>query len=389
MQSVQLVLHVGTGKTGTSTLQRALSTNRRLLLRHGILYPKCGRSDNHNALLGLCDPWLRNVPREYLPSNVDDGLTLAARGQVVWREIIDQVRESQPRLVILSGEYLFGQTHDALTQLHRYLSQVFSDMRVVAYVRHPASHYVAAMQQRVKASYRIVEPARYKRMMRPSLKHYLAVFDQHVRVRSFDSASLWNSCIICDFMHAYVPDGDDLAERLHVGDVNKSVSAEAMCILQDLRRSCWPDEDDVFTPESNRARQLLAELEPVLPQTPARLRPAISAAIAQKHQADIDWLQRRFRIQLPEPSGAQPDSDDGIDGLWSFDLKDILLVDREQIDRVLFGLLKELLAHRPTEVHSSRSTVDISHLAAPHEPARRLPRVPVRPTPGGSRPTAN
>jgi len=47
----RLILHVGTHKTATTMVQDRLSTNRKLLAEHGVIYPKLGRHSGHHALL--------------------------------------------------------------------------------------------------------------------------------------------------------------------------------------------------------------------------------------------------------------------------------------------------------------------------------------------------
>ena len=37
---MELIIHIGTHKTGTSSLQTFLATNRSVLIKHGIYYPE-------------------------------------------------------------------------------------------------------------------------------------------------------------------------------------------------------------------------------------------------------------------------------------------------------------------------------------------------------------
>ena len=48
----RLVLHIGTHKTGTSSLQNAFWRRRDLLATHGIIYPDFGSAHSHHGLLG-------------------------------------------------------------------------------------------------------------------------------------------------------------------------------------------------------------------------------------------------------------------------------------------------------------------------------------------------
>ena len=49
----RLVLHIGTHKTGTSSLQNAFWRRRALLATHGIIYPDFGTAHSHHGLLGV------------------------------------------------------------------------------------------------------------------------------------------------------------------------------------------------------------------------------------------------------------------------------------------------------------------------------------------------
>lgn len=59
---MRLILHAGTHKTGTTTIQKVPADNREFLRDHGILYPKGGsafprtRVPHHRFAHGLVDP---------------------------------------------------------------------------------------------------------------------------------------------------------------------------------------------------------------------------------------------------------------------------------------------------------------------------------------------
>jgi len=47
----RLVLHIGTHKTGTTTIQDTFHANRDLLAQHGVIYPALGKHSGHHGLL--------------------------------------------------------------------------------------------------------------------------------------------------------------------------------------------------------------------------------------------------------------------------------------------------------------------------------------------------
>lgn len=60
----RLVLHIGTHKTATTTLQDTFAANRALLAREGLIYPKIGQATGHH---GLVMEWLALPPVYALP----------------------------------------------------------------------------------------------------------------------------------------------------------------------------------------------------------------------------------------------------------------------------------------------------------------------------------
>ena len=54
MKNRQLIIHIGTEKTGTSSIQKVLSENRERLIDHNILYPRIFGKVNHSYLSSAC-----------------------------------------------------------------------------------------------------------------------------------------------------------------------------------------------------------------------------------------------------------------------------------------------------------------------------------------------
>ncbi len=54
LRSRRCVLHIGLEKTGTTTIQNRLASNRERLLERGILYPRSAGRSNHLHLVSAC-----------------------------------------------------------------------------------------------------------------------------------------------------------------------------------------------------------------------------------------------------------------------------------------------------------------------------------------------
>lgn len=128
-----LHFHIGSHKTATTTLQNALAANDDLLARTGLLYPKSGRyfSGHHPLALQLQDPDLRH-------------LTLDALGD--WPAVQQEINASPCDHVLLSSEnFEWLQNLSRLQDLTRHYH-----VRVIFYMRHPASYLESFYNQLVK-----------------------------------------------------------------------------------------------------------------------------------------------------------------------------------------------------------------------------------------------
>jgi SAM-dependent methyltransferase len=88
----RLVLHIGTHKTATTTVQDTLAANRALLARQGIVYPRIGRAAGHHT---LATHWIELPEVYYEPRPALE----------LWREMAER-HAGTDATVILSSEEL-------------------------------------------------------------------------------------------------------------------------------------------------------------------------------------------------------------------------------------------------------------------------------------------
>ena len=87
---MQLTFHLGTFKTGTTTLQHVLDNNRRLLKSSGILYPRTGRKHKRSV-----------HTRHIALSHQKDG---SPRQQRIFKQLFEEIDRSGCDQVLLSTE---------------------------------------------------------------------------------------------------------------------------------------------------------------------------------------------------------------------------------------------------------------------------------------------
>jgi len=175
----ELVLHVGFPKTGSTALQKVLSSCHEQLREKGVLYP--GNDDGHKhdflvPYLYQATP-LTAVRRIILKTETErdarrsifnraktdpaarkelqDRVHAFAKEQ--WDDLVEQTKAKDVQKVILSEELLCNPPEDADTVAHvqSSLAEISDSITVVAYVRSPASRFPSGVGQRLKTLQRV------------------------------------------------------------------------------------------------------------------------------------------------------------------------------------------------------------------------------------------
>lgn len=143
-----LVLHIGTGKTGTSSVQALLHRNRELLSQAGYLYPRSPgttRQARFSLMLKSDDEILRDPARRRF--GVTDPAKFRARFP---RRLEREMREAGLSRVIISDEGLYSSSAEVLHRLRAFTDKVADSVRVVVYLRRQDDHLISLYQQVVK-----------------------------------------------------------------------------------------------------------------------------------------------------------------------------------------------------------------------------------------------
>lgn len=302
---MRVVLHIGSNKTGTTSLQRALHAGRDLLAREGILYPRSPDGSSTHALLlaGMYHP--DHVPRleRQFPKSA------AARAELVSR-IREEVRSGRPGTLVLSSEGFFRPlAPGALERLEGELRGLgAASVEVAVYLRRPSEKYLSSLQQSIKASSRFPLPASsaYREVLEP----YVAVFGAgSVKARRFDRATLAGGDITEDFCRWHLGSaGATLAGRLARFRSNATLSAESMDIVRRFREAFYPGEDGRFNSATNALVRALLRLDFLHGAPRPRLREAVAAGIDAASAADLRWVEEVLGLALPTSvdAGALP-----------------------------------------------------------------------------------
>jgi hypothetical protein len=134
----RVILHIGTAKTGTTSLQKFLSAHEAELGEAGVLYPRAGRPE-----------W--RFEEFAFAHHV---LALAIRGRETpadarhWDDVREELARSDKETAVISSENFGGFEPEHVRQAAAHLEG--HTVKVVVYLRSPLSFLVSAYKQRVK-----------------------------------------------------------------------------------------------------------------------------------------------------------------------------------------------------------------------------------------------
>jgi hypothetical protein len=233
-----VVLHIGSGKTGTSSIQYFLLQNRAQLAELGLLYPQTPGRARHTRL-GLFikpDDELAETPswhrqKESSPEEFR---------RVFRRRLFREIEETGLSRVLFSDEALYASSDQALRRLSQFTHRIARSLRLVAYLRRQDDHLVSRYQQVVKVGETRRLTERLRLDLSDTYDYYarLRTWERLLRpdafaVRRFERDSLVEGSLYQDFLEAAGIDAR--ADRLdQVEPRNESLDAEAVEFLRIL-----------------------------------------------------------------------------------------------------------------------------------------------------------
>jgi hypothetical protein len=235
-QPVDVVLHIGSGKAGSKSIQHFLSSNRERLCALGVLYPRSPGAVRHSRL-GL---FIKSVAElEEQPIWHRQTQTDPARFRRAFRrKLLTEIEVSHASRVVLSDEVLFACAPQALRRLCHLTDQIACSKRLVVYLRRQDDHLVSRYQQGVKIG-RVLRLREWARADRSDLYDYhsrLCTWERLLAptefvVRRFEPDGFVGGSLFQDFLTAA---GLDVrAETLvQVPTRNVSLDAESVEFLR-------------------------------------------------------------------------------------------------------------------------------------------------------------
>lgn len=138
----RIILHIGTHKTATTTLQQSLHANRGELEKHGIIYPHTPPSTGHHILAA---DWIDPI----LPAGFDFKMPEGGPAKM-WKDIADAHAKSDRTVFISAEAFSRGAPKRMDMKAFRKLVERFDQIEVVCVLRDQLSYLQSVYMQLLK-----------------------------------------------------------------------------------------------------------------------------------------------------------------------------------------------------------------------------------------------
>jgi len=210
----RVILHIGTGKTGTSSIQDTLGANKKLLLRHDIYYPQ-NIANNH---IFTFPPIFLDNPAEAIPLKklgIKEKKEVDKKCNELKKTWIDEFDNCNSSNFILSAEdlSLSSFNKNAIERMKQFLLEYFDSITVIAYVRHFNGLISSQIQQMMKNGHpslsfeqsidHFIGNDKSDIFYTNNLKNWLEAFPKEdIIIRPFDQAVFKKNSLVYDFLFA-------------------------------------------------------------------------------------------------------------------------------------------------------------------------------------------
>lgn len=312
------VVHIGLGKTGSTSIQYMLHQRAATLDRdHDFHYPV--DFVDPRPFLGNHSLYLRSICAErphLLRFNKVAGLAdreyaLEADAKLRIQFETGFSRSTATRL-LLSAESVGHFDEQSTVRLYEWLTTYCDQVQIIAAVRHPLHALAGEIQQRLKSG------ARLESLLdRPPFYRYSEVFSRLETNFGRDAISLY------DYAAACVPGNSVLTRFLHALGLPRSLSFG----LEEVRNAGMSREATLLLGALNRQRPLLIDGHMNPERSPGDLSSFIEVRgsayvppartcrrLLEMSSGELAWLERHYQLSL-DPMGFEiPASDMPVDG---------------------------------------------------------------------------
>lgn len=269
---MKTIIHIGSEKTGSTSIQAALGKHRAELLAAGILYPEWPDPSLKSHViypLFLGNDLVANPMSRILEKNL-----LAGQNQPVqtWERIEKAVADHDPAVLLLSSEVLFKKLPPEAEDIIKRISEMSTEVEVVAYLRNPRDFAISLTNQVFKQQVTCDRAMLESRLDYGAvLQSYADAFGQLPRVFKYGPDLMTDGSIVPHFFKEVL--GVALPEEAKQIFWNLTPSPEALSILQSYFHALNGTDMWSFEDVDYRLMAKILKLDKALGKKPAELTP--------------------------------------------------------------------------------------------------------------------
>ena len=149
---MKIYLHIGTEKTGTTSIENFLTVNRDRLLKKKILYPKSlGSPNNINLAIAFQSEEKQDDLR--IRSNILTQKDIKNFQDRIYKNLKDEIERASPEILLISSEHLSSRLNKdkEIHQLYQFLSSFSEQIEVLIYLRRQDSFFESLYSTAIKS----------------------------------------------------------------------------------------------------------------------------------------------------------------------------------------------------------------------------------------------
>jgi len=261
---INLVLHPGHSKCGSTTIQDFIYENRKVLLKRGVFIPDINFNFSGDSKYQFN---LTQTPRAYF-AKLQSGEIPLSDLEVKLDKLVESAEKLGCRRVVLSAENLINSIGLPTTAgIHKLLNKKFSSVNVVYYIRKQSDLFVSAWQQWAHKKGESLEDYT-ERMMSTSFGDFLFIVNKlnnyypnkNINVFPLSKGALKNNDLIEDFCFRAKLNPKGL--KLKVKSSNSGLSSALCKTMSDISEAYKDVHDQevkqaitTLTPYSKKIRE--------------------------------------------------------------------------------------------------------------------------------------
>jgi hypothetical protein len=248
----ELIIHIGTFKTGSTSIQKTLFASSQYLKKKEIFYSTKFSSSHSDSII----PIVKENANEFellkrkgiiTPGKLESYIQ---KCKEEWIEELELIYANSYESCIISGEGIARLTVSELRKLKEFLSKYFDRIKIIGYFLEPNSFFTRMIQQRIKGGTgslnnidRIIDNSyKYKNI----IENFSGVFgENNIIVRPFKKESFYNGDLVQDFFYSLNFTNIDYNEIKYIRS-NKSLGLWSVILLSHYNELAIKDSKNEF-----------------------------------------------------------------------------------------------------------------------------------------------